>query len=563
MLAGIVNLKIAVKIGLALLVIGLVSVAMSMISLRNLDTLEKTSSWTEHTHKVISQIDDLTGAMVDQETGLRGFIITADETFLAPYNAGQQAYAVALKTAITLTADNPRQQERLTALDRSARQWRETVAEKEIALMRNPATQADARRMVMSGSSKAVMDGLRAKAAEIVAEETTLLIERSVTAKAAADQSRLTAIVGLTGIVVISLLALGALHLGITRPIQAMTSTMRRLAENDLSAMVPGTDRRDEVGAMAASVEVFKESLVRNRALEKETELARAGVEVQRKAAMREMADSFEGAVGGIVGAVSAAATELQVTAQTMTTTAAETSSQSTNVAAAAEEAATNVTMVASAAEELGSSVSEIGRQVDGSAKLATAAVTQAGETAALVQALSLSASKIGEVVGLISSIAGQTNLLALNATIEAARAGEAGRGFAVVAAEVKELANQTARATDEISRQIGDIQGSTGQAVSAIEVITARVREMSEVATTIAAAVEQQGAATQEIVRNVSQAAAGTNEVTANISGVANAAASTGAAASQVLSSASELSQQSEHLGAEVKRFLATVRAA
>ncbi|MBA9070212.1 methyl-accepting chemotaxis protein [Methylobacterium sp. RAS18] len=214
-------------------------------------------------------------------------------------------------------------------------------------------------------------------------------------------------------------------------------------------------------------------------------------------------------------------------------------------------------------AEELGSSVQEIGRQVNGSAHLAPAAVQEASYTAGLVRELSGAVVKIGDVVTMISVIAGQTNLLALNATIEAARAGEAGRGFAVVATEVKELASQTARATEEISSQIDRIQGSTGQAVSAISSIAARIEEISGVATAIAAAVEEQSAATQEIVRNVAQAAMGTGEVTSNIAGVAGAAEETGAAATQVLGAASELSRQSEHLSAEVSRFLATVRAA
>ncbi|CCE08210.1 putative methyl-accepting chemotaxis protein [Bradyrhizobium sp. STM 3843] len=350
---------------------------------------------------------------------------------------------------------------------------------------------------------------------------------------------------------------------GVSRPITAMTEAMRRLAGGDMSAAIPGVERKDEIGKMASAVLVFKDNAIETERMRAEQAEAEKLAAEQRKRDMRQLADSFESAVGQIIETVSSASTELEASATTLTSTAERTQQRTTAVAAASGQASANVQSVASATEELSSSVNEISRQVQESARMSNEAVDQARKTNDRVGELSQAAARIGDVVELINTIAGQTNLLALNATIEAARAGEAGRGFAVVASEVKALAEQTARATGEIGQQIASIQSATQESVGAIREISGTIERLSEISSTIAAAVEQQGAATQEISRNVQQAARGTHEVSSNITDVQQGASETGSASSQVLSAARSLSQDSNRLKLEVGKFLSNVRAA
>jgi len=346
----------------------------------------------------------------------------------------------------------------------------------------------------------------------------------------------------------------------ITRPIGGMTNAMGVLANGDFAIEVPAQNRKDEIGLMAKAVQVFKENMIKARALDAEAKQAQEK-QIERGHRMEDAVTSFDRTISEVVAAVNSAATELQATAQNLSTTAEETSRQSSAVAAASEETTQNVQTVASATEELTASISEIGSQVSESTRIVGAAVVQAEDTDSKVKQLAEAAQKIGDVVTLINEIAGQTNLLALNATIEAARAGEAGKGFAVVASEVKNLATQTAKATEDITGQVREIQDSTESSAHAIREITGTIRRVSDISTTIAAAVEEQGAATQEISRNVQQAAAGTAEVATNITGVTEAAQQTSAGSAQVLGAATELAANGAKLKREVDLFLHTVR--
>ncbi|MGV7219095.1 methyl-accepting chemotaxis protein [Bradyrhizobium sp. UFLA05-112] len=344
--------------------------------------------------------------------------------------------------------------------------------------------------------------------------------------------------------------------------INSIVEPMQALGKGDLSAEVPHRGEKTEIGAMADALQVFKEALIAKKAAD-EAAARDAEVKIERGRRVDNITREFESMIGEIVQTVSSASTQLEASASTLTASADRSQKMATTVAAASEEASTNVQSVASATEEMASSVGEISRQVQESARMAGDAVGQARTTSERVSQLSKAASRIGDVVELINTIAGQTNLLALNATIEAARAGEAGRGFAVVASEVKALAEQTAKATGEIGQQITGIQAATNDSVGAIKEISSTIERLSEISSAIAAAVEEQGAATQEIARNVQQAAQGTQQVSSNITDVQRGATETGTASSQVLSAAQMLSNDSSRLKTEVSKFLTNVRAA
>ena len=365
------------------------------------------------------------------------------------------------------------------------------------------------------------------------------------------------------GIAVISGSIAWMIGRSISGPLGLLGARMQGLADGKLDGDIPGIGRGDEVGAMAATVQIFKDNAIRIHGLEQAEVAAQARAVAERRATMESIANDFERSVTGIVHSVSTAAAGMQTTAQSMTATASDASARAATVGAASESSSNNVGTVAAAAEELSSSVTEISRQVARSSEIASKAVGDAERTNATVGALSKSAEKIGEVVKLIHSIAAQTNLLALNATIEAARAGESGRGFAVVASEVKALANQTAKATEEISAQVAAMQASTSEAVTSIGGITETIAQMSEITVSISGAVDQQGDATREIARNIQSVATGSNEISAHIGGVTSAASATGKAASDVLSNARELDNQSGLLRDAVDEFLVKVRAA
>ncbi len=381
--------------------------------------------------------------------------------------------------------------------------------------------------------------------------------------EAAASTSQRHLILGTIAILLGAVVLAFLLGRGLSRPLAAITAVMNRLSGGEIDVTIPGRERHDELGTMASAVDVFRRSMIEARSMRETQEASKHQTELEKRALQRQMADRFEADVKSVVAAVAQSTTDMQRAAGEITTSVNGTSQRAAAAAAASDEASGSVSAVAAATEELASSVAEIGRQVTHSSQVADNAVVKVGQTTEMVSSLASAAEKIGDVLRLIGAIASQTNLLALNATIEAARAGEAGRGFAVVASEVKDLASQTAKATEEIAGQVAAIQAATGDCVTAIGGISDTIREISGIATTIAAAVEQQDSATREIARSVQQAATGTSEVSVNVTGASQSADQSRTLANNVATASSQLGQQADALYKSVDTFLAGLREA
>jgi methyl-accepting chemotaxis protein len=526
---------------------------------------------TDQRKSLLIGFADLRGSMAMAIGAIRGYLLTADPAFKAEFEqlwtVNQKKFDALSKRRSEMTSDQQNAFDSLVAARakftplpqkmfdiRASDRWNMA----QWFLTNEAAPRADKVLDIFSGAKNAKgsrsggmvtrqQESLRTDGAAVVAETSFLI-------------ALLWVLLGVGVGVAVTVVYLT--NRSIVPPILRMVAAMGQLAGGDHSVEIPATDKKDEIGLMAKAVLIFKENMIKAKTLAaKEAEAIAA--RVARAARVNSLTEKFDSDISMVLKSVASASTELQVTASSMTATAEETSNQATAVAAATEEASTNVQTVAAASEELASSVTEIGRQVAQSAAVARKAVAEADRTNTTVQGLSREAASIGDVVKLISDIASQTNLLALNATIEAARAGEAGRGFAVVAAEVKSLAEQTAKATDQIGAQVSSIQASSDEAVNAIKGITATINQMNEIASAIAGAVEEQGSATQEIARNVQQAALGTGEISSNVAGVQQAAGETGTAAHQVLEASSELSRQSETMRGQVETFLSNIKAA
>jgi methyl-accepting chemotaxis protein len=556
------NLKITYKLVFAFMCL----IAASMLSYGMIywqrAALSESLQQAEQTKKILEGMDLILAALVDQQGSLRAFIITGDAPRLDRYKVAEGDYKVQLERLKEFNANEPEQLRRLDELDARAKSWHTEMAEPAIGMMAQPEGSKLAGDLERSGIGKKWFDATRAKIDELNAYGDNLLAVQSQ--QQADSLTNITRAIGV-GAALMLVATIGLVIVmtrAISKPIEGLTAAMGKLASGDLITKVQGTDRGDEIGSMAQAVQVFKDNMIAADGMRSAQVRAEEEKE-QRQRVVTEAIKSFETVIGRIVETVSSTSGQLETAAGTLTKTADTTQQLSTMVAAASEQTSANVQGVAAASEQLSSTVSEIGRQVQESSSIAGQAVTQATKTNDRVTELSRSADRIGDVIGLINTIAGQTNLLALNATIEAARAGDAGKGFAVVAQEVKALADQTAKATNEIATQIASMQSATQDAVIAIQEIAGTINKMSEISGAIAAAVEQQGATTQEISRNVMEAAKGTSEVASSITDVSRGASETGSESANVLSSAKHLSSESMRLRAEVERFLTTVRAA
>jgi len=555
------NTKISMKLIAAFATLVMIIAGLAAITFVEINSSRARVADTTRINGIALDIEALRQQVSNQQAAIRGLLLSGNRQYIADYEAAKEDYGKLLELLnARLTVDEAK--EFMTNASGLIASWQSDIVSRQIDLMRNPLTVDEARVLEANGYGERMLSEANGQLTELNLLATNLIGSNEVAVESAFDLTLLVLMIGTAIAMIFAGAAWFVLSRAIASPINAMSDFMGRMAEGVYDEETASQDRGDEIGTMARSVEFFRQRLIENREMQ-----ARAAQEAeekaQRAARVAQMTTEFDEASSQLVSSVAEGSTELKSVATSMSTIAQRTEEMSSSVAAAAEEASTNVETVASATEEINTSLAEIASQVSRATEVAQAAVQAASQTSTVINGLRDQSDSIGDVVKLINEIAEQTNLLALNATIEAARAGEAGKGFAVVASEVKSLATQTAKATEEISAQIASVRGESQNAVSAIDQISTVIRQIDEITTTIAAAVEEQSAATREIARNVAEASRGTSDVTSNIAEVKGGAGETGHAARDVLTASEELSQHAERMRDTVQKFIAGIKAA